>query len=91
MNYLRGFSLNAVCTGLTFSLGLVNHWLLANHLLDKAAYGRLTLWTSAAMIGAIVLTLRHRADVKRQNVVDQMMRDPKLAMKLNDVKPGQGL
>ena len=55
MNYLRGFSLNAVCTGLTFSLGLVNHWLLANHLLDKAAYGRLTLWTSAAMIGAIVL------------------------------------
>ena len=37
-----------------------------------------------AMIGAIVLTLRHRADVKRQNVVDQMMRDPKLAMKLND-------
>ena len=44
-----------------------------------------------AMIGAIVLTLRHRSDVKRQNVVAQMMRDPKLAMKLNDVKPGQGL
>ena len=44
-----------------------------------------------AMIGAIVLTLRHRVDVKRQNVVSQMMRDPKLAMKLNDVKPGQGL
>tara|TARA_R110000823_G_scaffold297452_1_gene417571 strand:+ start:1828 stop:2430 length:603 start_codon:yes stop_codon:yes gene_type:complete len=44
-----------------------------------------------AMIGAIVLTLRHRVDVKRQNVVAQMMRDPKLAMKLNDVKPGQGL
>ena len=43
------------------------------------------------MIGAIVLTLRHRVDVKRQNVVSQMMRDPKLAMKLNDVKPGQGL
>ena len=55
MNFLRGFSLNAVCTGLTFSLGLVNHWLLANHLLDKAAYGRLTLWTNAAVIGAIVL------------------------------------
>ena len=44
-----------------------------------------------AMIGAIVLTLRHRPDVKRQDVVAQMMRDPKLAMKLNDVKPGQGL
>mgnify|MGYP003669191198 CR=1 FL=1 len=44
-----------------------------------------------AMIGAIVLTLRHRPDVKRQDVVAQMMRDPKLAMKLNYVKPGQGL
>ena len=55
MNFLRGFSLNAVCTGLTFGLGLVNQWLLANYLLDKAAYGRLTLWTNAAIIEAIVL------------------------------------
>ncbi len=44
-----------------------------------------------AMIGAIVLTLRHRADVKRQNVVAQMMRDPAVAMQVRDVKPGQGL
>ncbi len=44
-----------------------------------------------AMIGAIVLTLRHRKDVKRQDVVAQMMRDPKLAIELKDVKPGQGL
>jgi len=44
-----------------------------------------------AMIGAIVLTLRHRSDVKRQNVVAQMMRDPAKAMELKDVKPGQGL
>jgi len=44
-----------------------------------------------AMIGAIVLTLRHRVDVKRQNVVAQMMRDPKTAMELKDVKPGHGL
>ncbi|KIN72986.1 NADH-quinone oxidoreductase subunit J [Sulfitobacter guttiformis] len=44
-----------------------------------------------AMIGAIVLTLRHRKDVKRQDVVAQMMRDPAKAMKLTDVKPGQGL
>jgi NADH-quinone oxidoreductase subunit J len=44
-----------------------------------------------AMIGAIVLTLRHRADVKRQDVIAQMMRDPKKAMELKDVKPGQGL
>ena len=44
-----------------------------------------------AMIGAIVLTLRHRVDVKRQDVVAQMMRDPAKAMELKVVKPGQGL
>jgi NADH-quinone oxidoreductase subunit J len=44
-----------------------------------------------AMIGAIVLTLRHRRDIKRQNVLAQMYRDPAKAMELVDVKPGQGL
>ena len=44
-----------------------------------------------AMIGAIVLTLRHRDDIKRQDVFAQMMRDPEEAMELKDVKPGQGL
>ena len=44
-----------------------------------------------AMVGAIVLTLRHRVDVKRQNVLAQMYRDPAKAMQLKDVKPGQGL
>jgi NADH-quinone oxidoreductase subunit J len=44
-----------------------------------------------AMIGAILLTLRHRRDIKRQNVLQQMWRDPAKAMELRDVKPGQGL
>ena len=44
-----------------------------------------------AMIGAIVLTLRHREGIKRQNVIAQMHRDPAKAMELKDVKPGQGL
>ncbi|WP_054302298.1 NADH-quinone oxidoreductase subunit J [Gemmobacter sp. LW-1] len=44
-----------------------------------------------AMIGAITLTLRHRKDVKRQNVLHQMWRDPAKAMELKDVKPRQGL
>jgi NADH-quinone oxidoreductase subunit J len=44
-----------------------------------------------AMIGAILLTLRHRKDIKRQNVLAQMWRDPAKAMELRDVKPGQGL
>ena len=44
-----------------------------------------------AMIGAIVLTLRHRQDIKRQDILAQMYRDPAKAMELRDVKPGQGL
>ncbi|MBB5515713.1 NADH-quinone oxidoreductase subunit J [Rubricella aquisinus] len=44
-----------------------------------------------AMIGAIVLTLRHRTDIKRQNVMEQMSRDPAKAVILTDVKPGQGI
>ena len=44
-----------------------------------------------AMIGAIVLTLRHRDDIKRQDVFAQMLRDPEEAMELKDIKPGQGL
>jgi len=44
-----------------------------------------------AMIGAIVLTLRHREDVKRQNILSQMYRDPAKTMEIKDIKPGQGL
>lgn len=44
-----------------------------------------------AMIGAIVLTLRHRPNVKRQNVLQQMWRDPAKTLEMKDVKPGQGL
>lgn len=44
-----------------------------------------------AMIGAIILTLRYRQGIKRQNVLAQMYRDPAKALELKDVKPGQGL
>ena len=44
-----------------------------------------------AMVGAIVLTLRHRTNIKRQDVLAQMYRDPAKALELKDVKPGQGL
>ncbi len=44
-----------------------------------------------AMIGAIVLTLRHRTDIKRQDVLAQMYRDPKAAIAMLDVKPGAGI
>ena len=44
-----------------------------------------------AMIGAIVLTLRHRTDIKRQDISKQVARDPKTAVTTVKVKPGQGI
>ena len=44
-----------------------------------------------AMIGAIVLTLRHRKDIKRQDILAQIYRDPDKSLSLKNVKPGQGL
>jgi NADH-quinone oxidoreductase subunit J len=44
-----------------------------------------------AMIGAIVLTLRHKPGIKRQDPARQSARSPKEAMKVVKVKSGQGL
>jgi NADH-quinone oxidoreductase subunit J len=44
-----------------------------------------------AMIGAIVLTLRHKVNVKRQDINVQNARTPELAMSVRKVASGQGL
>jgi NADH-quinone oxidoreductase subunit J len=44
-----------------------------------------------AMIGAIVLTLRHRTNIKRQDVSKQVARTPATAVEVVKVKPGQGV
>jgi NADH-quinone oxidoreductase subunit J len=44
-----------------------------------------------AMIGAIVLTLRHRPGVKKQDVGAQVGRKRSEAVELKDIRPGQGL
>jgi len=44
-----------------------------------------------AMIGAIVLTLRHRTHIKRQNISNQVARTPATAVKVVKVKSGQGV
>jgi NADH-quinone oxidoreductase subunit J len=44
-----------------------------------------------AMIGAIVLTLRHKVSVKRQDINVQNARTPELAMRVRKVATGQGL
>jgi NADH-quinone oxidoreductase subunit J len=44
-----------------------------------------------AMIGAIVLTLRHRTHIKRQDIPTQVARSPETAIEVVRVKPGQGI
>jgi NADH-quinone oxidoreductase subunit J len=44
-----------------------------------------------AMVGAIVLTLRRRAGVKKQDIAAQVGRRRAEAVELKDVRPGQGL
>ncbi len=44
-----------------------------------------------AMIGAILLTLRHKANVRRQNISAQNARTPATAIEIRQVRPGQGI
>ncbi|RST84973.1 NADH-quinone oxidoreductase subunit J [Aquibium carbonis] len=44
-----------------------------------------------AMIGAIVLTLRHKEGVKRQSIPDQVARTPATAIEVVDVETGKGI
>ena len=43
-----------------------------------------------AMIGAIVLTLRHKPGVKRQSIAAQVGRDPATAVEVRKVETGRG-
>tara|TARA_Y100000746_G_scaffold207352_1_gene195633 strand:- start:268 stop:882 length:615 start_codon:yes stop_codon:yes gene_type:complete len=44
-----------------------------------------------AMIGAIVLTIRHRPDVKRQDILKQIYRDSNEQIEIKDVESGKGI
>jgi len=44
-----------------------------------------------AMIGAIVLTLQHRTDVRRQNIGEQIARTPETAIEIKKVESGKGV
>ncbi|MBV9995476.1 MAG: NADH-quinone oxidoreductase subunit J [Caulobacteraceae bacterium] len=44
-----------------------------------------------AMIGAIVLTLKHRAGVRRQSIADQVARGRRTGVRVVDIKPGEGI
>jgi len=44
-----------------------------------------------AMVGAIVMTLQHRPNVKRQSIAEQVARRRSSAIEIVKVRPGQGL
>ena len=44
-----------------------------------------------AMVGAIVLTLHHRARVRRQDIAAQVARTPAASIEVVKVRSGQGL
>jgi NADH-quinone oxidoreductase subunit J len=44
-----------------------------------------------AMIGAIVLTLRHKEGVKRQDIAAQVARNKAVGLEVRKVKSGQGI
>jgi NADH-quinone oxidoreductase subunit J len=69
----------------TKALGLV---LYTQYVYYFQAAGMILL---VAMIGAIVLTLRHKVSVKRQDINVQNARTPELAMSVRKVASGQGL
>ena len=50
-----------------------------------------TLLVFAPLLGAIVLTLRHRKGVLRQNIGDQVARTPATGMRIVQIRSGEGL
>jgi len=44
-----------------------------------------------AMIGAIVLTLKHKPNVRRQSIADQVARNPAAAVEVRKVESGKGI
>jgi NADH-quinone oxidoreductase subunit J len=69
----------------TEALGLV---LYTKYIYFFQAAGMILL---VAMIGAIVLTLQHKARVRRQNISEQVARTPAMSIEVVKVRPGQGL
>jgi NADH-quinone oxidoreductase subunit J len=80
-------------TPLTATLGVTNaetigRVLYTNYVYYFQAAGLVLL---VAMIGAIVLTLRHKPGVRRQVVADQVGRTPATGVRVVTIKSGEGI
>ncbi len=81
----RGTAAVAANVSNTQALGLV---LYTKYVYFFEAAGLILL---VSMIGAIVMTLQHKPQVRRQNIANQVARNRASAIDLVNVKPGQGL
>ncbi len=77
----------ATPTGLTNTEAL-GHVLYTDYIFYFQLSGVILL---VAMVGAIVLTLRHRPGVRRQSITAQNARRPDEAMEIRNPRPGEGV
>jgi NADH-quinone oxidoreductase subunit J len=77
---------SAIPTGVTNTAAL-GHILYTDYVFAFQVAGMVLL---VAMIGAIVLTLRTRPGVRRQNISQQNARTAEASVTMVDVKPGEG-
>ena len=75
-------------TGTTTNTAALGEVLYTRYIFFFQAAGMVLL---VAMIGAIVLTLRHKPNVKRQSIADQVARTPATAIEVRKVPSGRGL
>jgi NADH-quinone oxidoreductase subunit J len=90
----RGFKINATnALAAPIPGNLTNTDALGRVLYTKYVYlfEGASLVLIVAMIGAIVLTLKHKEGVKRQSIPEQNARNPKTAMEVVSVKPGEAI
>src|SRR5262249_22287406 len=71
-----------------FNTEALGHVLYTRYIYFFQAAGIVLL---VAMVGAIVLTLQHKPNVKRQNIAAQVARTKTTAIEIVKVRPGQGL
>ncbi|MGH6991197.1 MAG: NADH-quinone oxidoreductase subunit J [Stellaceae bacterium] len=77
----------AAAAGLT-NAETIGRVLYTNYIYYFQAAGLVLL---VAMIGAIVLTLKHRPNIRRQIIADQVARTPAKGLKVIDIKSGEGI
>jgi NADH-quinone oxidoreductase subunit J len=76
-----------------FALGVTNAETIGRVLYTSYVYyfQAAGLVLLVAMIGAIVLTLRHKPGVRRQVIADQVGRTPRTGVRVVQIKPGEGI